>query len=79
MYPFISVNYHLTKNCNMFCKGCFARYKELSDNKDYISTLKEIVRFSNINNIQKRKINFVGGEPTLLKNLPELVKFMSEK
>ncbi len=78
MEKFISVNYHLTKKCNMFCKGCFARYEKATDNTNYISTLKEVVKYSDSNNIKKRKINFVGGEPTLIKKLPELVQFMSE-
>jgi len=76
-----SVNYHLIKTCNMKCKGCYAKYEKLNSNlslKSHLVILSKIVEYANKNNILKRKINFVGGEPTLLKELPILIAFMSK-
>jgi len=74
---FFSINYHLTKNCNMSCKGCFAKYNKLENNLDHIKILMNIIAYANKNNIRDKKINFVGGEPTLIKELPYLVEFMN--
>ena len=76
MRDFLSINYHLTKNCNMSCKGCFAKYNELKNNLDHIKILLNIIASANKNNIKNKKINFVGGEPSLIKQLPFLVEFM---
>lgn len=67
-----TINYHLLKSCNMKCKFCYATFadiheKRLSIDKDkaLIAQLAEAQLF--------RKINFAGGEPTLLPHLKELI------
>ena len=73
--PLIStVNYHLLKACNFRCKFCYASFADLSQkglSKDKQFELIEILA-----NSQKfNKINFAGGEPTLVPHLPELIAF----
>lgn len=71
---FISINLHLTEQCNMSCRTCFARYSrkpELGE-KDWLKCLEIIDQETA--DIPKRKINFVGGEPTLLPYLSTLIK-----
>jgi len=70
-----SINYHITERCNYCCKFCFARYK--NHNKEL--SLKESLRLINIlaeNGCEK--INFAGGEPTLIKHLPELINYSKD-
>ena len=63
------VNYHLTNKCNMKCRFCFAQFKDVNElNKD--ESIK-IVR--KISDFGFKKINFVGGEPTLYPWLSDLI------
>ena len=69
----ISINLHLTRSCNMDCHGCFAKYEgptELGET-EWLGCIELIAR-ETISR-PKRKLNFVGGEPTLLDYLPRLV------
>lgn len=68
-----TVNYHITEHCNFNCRYCFARYKDvkgehlsLEEKLKIISELKKCDQF--------RKINFAGGEPTLDKDLPAMIR-----
>ncbi len=71
-----SINYHITQECNYQCKFCFARYhnhhQELSlqESKNLIDAL--------VRNGCK-KLNFAGGEPTLIQFLPKLINYAKEK
>lgn len=68
-----TVNYHMLKACNMSCGFCFA-------------TFSDIQQFSPLNPAQQmklvamlcetgfRRINFAGGEPTLCRSLPDLIR-----
>lgn len=73
----ISINYHLTKACNMRCKFCFATFNDIGivkhDFEKSIKIIDEIAR----NDF--KKITFAGGEPTLVKKLPELIKYAKKK
>ena len=72
-----TVNYHLVKGCNYGCKFCFANFNDVKKQVPF----KEQKRMLEIIAAQKyvRKINFVGGEPTLLgKRLVDLVKYASK-
>ena len=69
-----TVNFHLIKNCNYCCEYCYARFEDVkerqlakAEQQELIKKLAESKRF--------RKINFAGGEPTLIPYLPELVKY----
>ncbi|CAD5257367.1 MULTISPECIES: viperin family antiviral radical SAM protein [unclassified Imperialibacter] len=71
-----AVNYHLNRNCNMHCKFCFATFRDIdhanSRMEEHISIIKQCA-LAGI-----RKINFAGGEPTLLKHLPTLLRVSKE-
>ena len=66
-----SVNYHLTKACNMRCKFCFATFTDLNVVKHNFERSKTII--TKLANAGFEKINFAGGEPTLVKELPQLL------
>ena len=70
---YISINLHITQRCNMACTMCFSKYAcgaEL-DEQGWISCLDQIAQETNA--VNKRKINFVGGEPTLFSGLTRLL------
>ncbi|WP_372744136.1 viperin family antiviral radical SAM protein [Lutibacter sp.] len=71
-----SINYHLTKSCNMKCKFCFATFNDLGVVKHNLENSKKII--SEIAKNGFTKITFAGGEPTLIKELPEIVKYAKE-
>ncbi len=65
-----TVNYHLLQACNMSCGFCFAlnipiRRLKSEDSLELVNTLCQA---------GFRKINFAGGEPTLLPYLPNLIR-----
>lgn len=66
-----SVNYHLIKACNYRCTFCFAQFKQISTN--YLPKLDSLKLISILAENGTQKITFVGGEPTLVPFLPELV------
>ena len=68
----LKLNYHMLESCNYGCKFCFARYAKsehlsLAEMQQLIGRIAESGFFS--------AINFAGGEPFLVKQLPELIKF----
>lgn len=69
-----TVNFHLTKNCNFNCKYCFAKFNDVhgkglskGEQIELIRQLAESGKF--------RKINFAGGEPTLVPHITELIQY----
>jgi radical S-adenosyl methionine domain-containing protein 2 len=69
-----TVNFHLTKSCNFNCKYCFAKFNDIqgkglskSEQIELIRQLAESGKF--------RKINFAGGEPTLVPHITELIQY----
>ncbi len=77
MKPIIpSINYHLTKACNMQCKFCFATFNDLGVVKHDAEKSKKIIAEVAKNGFEK--ITFAGGEPTLVKELPALVQYAKE-
>lgn len=70
---YISINLHITQRCNMSCTMCFSKYScrtEL-DEQGWRSCIDQIARETST--VNKRKINFVGGEPTLFDGLTRLL------
>lgn len=71
-----SVNLHITENCNYRCKFCFAKYynskKELGCKK-----FKKII--DALAERGCKKVNFVGGEPTLISFLPDLISYSKDQ
>jgi radical S-adenosyl methionine domain-containing protein 2 len=69
-----TVNFHLTKACNMKCKYCFAGFNNVESQIDLINQMKTIKLLKEFG---LRKINFVGGEPFLIKQFEVLLKHAS--
>ncbi len=68
----LKLNYHMVEACNYGCKFCFARYDkkihlEFYEMKTVVQKTTECGCF--------KAINFAGGEPFLIKDLPELICF----
>jgi radical S-adenosyl methionine domain-containing protein 2 len=72
-----SINYHLTKSCNMRCKFCFATFKDLGFVKHNLQQSKRLIE--SIATAGFEKITFAGGEPTLVKELPQLLKLAKQQ
>ncbi|MDE5841505.1 MAG: viperin family antiviral radical SAM protein [Malacoplasma sp.] len=73
----LKINFHVFEMCNMRCSYCFRDKKcdnfsirNISEYKKIIEKLKELNLFN--------EINFAGGEPTIMKNLPDLLRFSKE-
>lgn len=68
-----SVNYHLTKSCNMRCKFCYATFNDIGAVKHEVEKSEKII--DQLASYGFEKITFAGGEPTLINELPELVRY----
>ena len=71
----LKLNYHMLEACNYGCKFCFARYDkkihlEFYEMKTVVQKTAECGCF--------KAINFAGGEPFLIKELPDLIRFAKE-
>lgn len=69
-----TLNFHLIKACNYSCKFCYATFNDIivkgiskTEQFEIIQLLAESNKF--------KKINFAGGEPTLIPHISELIKF----
>lgn len=82
----VAFNLHLTGHCNMNCRGCYARFGTAEGRVNHgtpltrqnweqiIDTLAE-----ETSEIERKKMNFVGGEPLLIKYLPELLALAKDR
>ncbi len=73
----LSINFHITKFCNMKCKFCFATFNDLKSFKLNENDAKQII--TEVANSGFKKITFVGGEPTVVKELKQLLKHAKSK
>jgi radical S-adenosyl methionine domain-containing protein 2 len=68
-----TVNFHLIKACNFNCKHCYATFDDIPSKgiskEEQLKLIKSLAESG-----QFKKINFAGGEPTLVPHLPELIK-----
>ena len=69
-----TINFHLVKACNFKCKFCYATFNDISgaglskaEQLKLIKVLSESGKFI--------KINFAGGEPTLVPHISELIQY----
>lgn len=71
------INFHLFEKCNMNCSYCFR------DKKDQNYKIKDLDQYLKIINklheLGIKYINFAGGEPTLFKDIPELLEYSKNK
>ena len=72
----IVINWHMIEACNYACTFCFAKWDRLKPLAKDLNKAKKL-----IDEVAKiaRRINFAGGEPFLLPQLGELMKYASEK
>lgn len=63
---YLTVNWHFTAACNFKCRYCFVHDSFSLKRKDYIVVLEKLLGFF-------KRINFVGGEPTVSPLLKPLV------
>lgn len=68
-----AVNYHILAPCNMSCGGCFAHFHGDSSTGLQPPMIRATIRRIGYlaRNYKLRKMTFSGGEPTLLKELPD--------
>lgn len=71
-----SLSYHLTKSCNYRCRFCYAHFYEVKENHLNLDDAKKLI--SLLFEGGTRKLTFAGGEPTLIKYLPDLVIHASD-
>ena len=73
-----SVNYHIWEPCNMRCRFCFATFQDVKQEmrlpKGHLPEKDCILIVDKLAQAGFEKINFAGGEPTLCKWLPDLIK-----
>ncbi|NOR25052.1 MAG: radical SAM protein [Desulforhopalus sp.] len=69
-----TINLHFTPYCNARCQFCFAKYSEVQSPCS-TQSLKKIIDLiaQEPASDQLRRVNFVGGEPTIHKDLPALL------
>lgn len=68
----LKLNYHMLESCNYGCKFCFARYAK-SEHLSLTEMQRVIVRIAESGFFSA--INFAGGEPFLMNELPDLIAF----
>ena len=68
-----TVNYHMLKACNMSCGFCFATFLD-TPGLIHLSREQCLELVDMLCKAGFRKINFAGGEPTLCRWLPDLIR-----
>ncbi len=71
--PGLSVNFHLIEACNARCRYCFATFPHLG-RRDRLSPAERGALADMLVDAGVGKINFAGGEPTLVRDLGPLCK-----
>lgn len=66
-----SVNFHLLQPCNMRCSFCYATFRDVTGQ---LNREQGIALIHKLAAAGFQKITFAGGEPTLCKRLPDLVR-----
>ena len=69
----LSINFHLIKECNARCTYCFATFPHLAK-RDRLSGADRRTLLDLLVDAGAEKINFAGGEPTLVRDLGPLCK-----
>jgi len=73
--PFLTINWHLEKDCNYKCKFCYAHFANTPANLSQIDGFKLLDAMKNFGIY---KVNFAGGEPLLNKNLGPYLRHAKE-
>lgn len=72
-----TLNWHIIKACNMQCKFCYARFAEIKEPRVSEAEGRQILEALAASKLF-RKINFAGGEPTLIPELPSYIRYAKE-
>ncbi len=64
----------LTNQCNLHCIHCYSESSPYSDDKDILGEGDYLRLLAEIRGIGCKEIQFIGGEPTLNKSLPLLIR-----
>ncbi len=76
-YP-TNIHLAITHKCNLQCKHCYiGAGKEISNELDKETWIKGFNNLFSV--IPKPDITISGGEPTLVKDLPEIISFLNKK
>lgn len=70
MHP-VAVNFHINKACNAHCRFCFATFRDVRGQSPTAIALGVIDALAEAG---CEKLNFAGGEPTLRKDFPQLLR-----
>eukprot|EP01023_Acetabularia_acetabulum_P024575 TRINITY_DN236_c0_g1_i1.p3 TRINITY_DN236_c0_g1~~TRINITY_DN236_c0_g1_i1.p3 ORF type:complete len:318 (-),score=41.46 TRINITY_DN236_c0_g1_i1:373-1326(-) len=70
----ISVNLHLIKTCNYKCKFCFATFEDIGKVKPSLPLQESIELLNLLKQAGTKKVNFVGGEPTIHRDIKPLME-----
>jgi 7,8-dihydro-6-hydroxymethylpterin dimethyltransferase len=70
------LQFYPTLKCNLACNICFS-YSETNNKQEDDLSLEEIRKMAKLIS-GKKKISFLGGEPTLRSDLPEIIKIFSQ-
>ena len=72
-----TLNWHLLKACNMRCKFCYATFEDIKEKRLNFEEGKKLL--ANLASVGMfKKINFAGGEPTLIPFLPEYIQLSKD-
>lgn len=75
------VNYHVTNLCNYHCAYCFGKFdrKDEPTFDEAKKVVDNVAEYFKACRITDGRINFAGGEPTLYRNLDELIEYTHSK
>lgn len=73
----ITVNFHLMKACNFKCRFCYATSNDIHSKGMNKNEQKKLIKMLAEANLF-RKINFAGGETTLVSHIYELIQYAKE-
>jgi MoaA/NifB/PqqE/SkfB family radical SAM enzyme len=71
----IWTHFYLTRRCNLACSYCFVR----EQNRSQVSTELAFRIIDKLHAMGCRVVAFLGGEPTLRKDLPDILRYTSGK
>lgn len=67
----------LTNGCNLACKHCYAESGPGADTDDVLGVEKWLELIDEARELGCRQVQFIGGEPTLCRDLPRLCTMLS--
>jgi radical S-adenosyl methionine domain-containing protein 2 len=79
-----TVNLHFIRSCNGMCRYCFAGFDACGSGRLLTKDLERLIDLIAAvplpagSRVRSRKVNFVGGEPTLAADLPHVVRYAKE-